>query len=160
MRTTTYLAMTVLAFALAGAAAAPAFADVQGNDTFRVAGLGRYQTLKLMNGPAEWSGVQIELPANACNLRATGVSQGYWLQVSYRAGNGYDYTGWVDARYLQVERAAPPVDVYAGYATMPDYGAYAPPQQDYAPVYDQRAQQRHDEAAWRWWQTHSHRNSY
>ena len=158
MRTLRYLAPAFVALALASAAV-PAFADVQGADTFRVAGLGRYQTLKLMNGPAEWSGVEVELPSNACNLRATGVSAGIWLQVSFRASNGYDYTGWVDARFLQAEHIAPPTDTYNNYVAAPSYDAYAPPQDYAAPVYEARPPRR-DEARWWWLHRGEHRYGY
>jgi hypothetical protein len=84
-------------------AAAPAQADIQGNDRFRVVGLSGNQTLKLMAGPARWSGVTVEVPFDARDLRATGVRQGIWVQLSFRGDNGYDYTGWAETQYLAAD---------------------------------------------------------
>ena len=57
MRTLKSFATAVLlAASLFGAAAAPASADIQGGDKFRVRGLYGSQVLNLMNGPARWAG--------------------------------------------------------------------------------------------------------
>ena len=80
--------------------ATPASAEVQGGDTFRVTGIASSQAVNLMNGPARWSGIEVQIPYNAHAIRATGVRQANWLQVSYRASNGYDYTGWVESQFL------------------------------------------------------------
>ena len=90
----------LLAASLFGAAIAPASADIQGGDKFRVRGLYGSQVLNLMNGPARWAGVEIQIPFDAHDLRATGVRQGNWVQVSFRGDNGQDYTGWVESQFL------------------------------------------------------------
>ena len=79
MRTLKSLATAaVLAASLLAAAAAPASADVQGGDKFRVRGLASNQVLNLMNGPARWAGVEVQIPFNANDIRATGVRQAGW----------------------------------------------------------------------------------
>ena len=103
-----FAAAAVLAACLFGAASLPAAADIQGGDQFRVVGLPGSQTLKLMNGPARWSGVQVEIPFDARNLRATGVHEGIWVQLSFRAENGYDFTGWVDSHFIAADDAGAP----------------------------------------------------
>jgi len=100
MRPVKPLLATALALCLFGATAGLALADVQGGDPFRVVSLNGSQTLPLLNGPAAWSGVEAELPFDARDLRATGVREGNFLQVSYRAVNGGEITGWADVRYL------------------------------------------------------------
>ncbi len=109
MRTLNSLSLAaLLAVSLLGAATAPAAADIQGADKFRVVGLSGTQTLKLMNGPARWAGIQFELPFDARNLRATGVRQGIWVQLSYRADNGSEFTGWGETQYLAADDAGQP----------------------------------------------------
>jgi hypothetical protein len=103
-----FLPAAILAVTLLGAAAAPALADIQGADTFRVVGLSGAQSLPLMNGPARWAGVEVAIPFDARNLRATGVREGAWIQLSYRAENGYDFTGWVDAQNIAADEAGQP----------------------------------------------------
>lgn len=100
MRPVKPILVTVLALCLFGATAGLALADVQGGDPFRVVGLNGSQTLQLLNGPAAWSGVETELPFDARDLRATGVREGNFLQVSYRALNSGEITGWADVRFL------------------------------------------------------------
>ncbi len=104
MRMLSSLAATaLLALSLLGAAALPAAADIQGGDSFRVVGLSGAQTMKLMAGPARWAGLTAEVPFDARNLRATGVRQGHWVQLSYRQTNGYDATGWVESQFLAAD---------------------------------------------------------
>ena len=183
MRTTRYLALAVVAFGLAGAAAAPALADVRSNETFRVAGLGPYQFLHLMNGPDESSGVQVLVPGSACNLRATGANQDNWVEVSYRANNGYEYTGWAERWLLTPERGGynpPAYDAYAQHpdymsrhrhhaARWPDYSApqpgYVAPQPDYAapiytaPVYQPKPMEQ-AQTVYSWEHQHDHFYGY
>jgi len=104
MRTTRYVALAVLALGLAGTTVAPAFADGRPGEIFHVTGLGPYQFLHLMNGPSEFSGLQVLIPAAGCNLRATGASQGNWIEVNYRGNTGVDYLGWADVSLLSPER--------------------------------------------------------
>ena len=107
MRTLTSIASaTILALALFSVS--PASADVQGGDTFRVSPVAHGLPLNLMNGPARWSGVEVQIPYGSNDLRATGVRQGEWLQISYRASNGFDYTGWVEQRYLAPDTQSDP----------------------------------------------------
>jgi hypothetical protein len=96
-------ASALLALSLAATIAFPALADVQGGDTFRVVGLAGTQTLPLMAGPARWAGLTANVPFDARNLRATGVRQGRWMQLSYRQSNGYDVTGWADTQFLATD---------------------------------------------------------
>lgn len=103
----TLASAAILALSLLGTVA-PAQADIEGADKFRVVGLSGTQTLPLMNGPARWAGVQVQIPFDARNLRTTGVRQGIWLQVSYRATNGYDFTGWVQTINLAADYAGEP----------------------------------------------------
>jgi len=104
MRPTTHIATALLALCLFGAATGLALADVQGGDRFRVVGLSGAETLKLTNGPASWSGVEVEVPFDARNLRATGIREGNFLQLSYRVDTGYDITGWADVRFLAADQ--------------------------------------------------------
>ena len=97
------VASALLALSLAATIALPAFADIQGGDTFRVVCLPGTDSLKLMAGPARWAGLTAEIPFDARDLRATGVRQGRWLQVSYRQTNGYDVTGWVDTQFIAAD---------------------------------------------------------
>ena len=119
MRPASTYATALLALCLFGLATGLALADVQGGDAFRVVGLNGSQTLPLMNGPASWSGVEADVPFDARNLRATGVRQGNWLQVSYRIEAGADLTGWANVQFLSADRDYQPTvyRVIAGRGT-------------------------------------------
>ena len=133
MRTSKIIALAVLTLGLSTAVAIPAFAEVRPNQSFKVSGVGPYQFLHLMNAPDEASGVQILVPGTACHLRATGATQGPWVEVSYRANNGFDYIGWVESWMLTPERG--------GYEERPRYrarayGVYDPQPAYVPPVYE------------------------
>lgn len=85
----------LLAPALATGAAAAWDAD-----RYRVVEVPGAQTLALRAGPASWANIVVELPFDARDLRATGVSQGNWVQLTYRTTYGGELTGW--ARVTQV----------------------------------------------------------
>ena len=141
MRTLKSLAASaLLALSLAAAVAFPAFADIQGGDTFRVVGLSGSQSMKLMAGPARWAGLTADVPFDARNLRATGVRQGRWVQLSYRQSNGYDVTGWAEAQFIAADdrgeptlfrivnvgrRGSVPLLGYDGYGVQARIPAYA-----------------------------------
>jgi len=137
-------ATAVVALSLCGATTLPAAADVQGGDKFRVVGLTGAQTLKLMAGPARWAGLTTDVPFDARNLRATGVRQGHWLQLSFRQSNGDDMTGWAETQFLAADdlgeatvyqvvnvgrRQSVPLMSYDGYgvrARIPGYSTVLP----------------------------------
>lgn len=80
-----------------------AFATAQAdNDSlrYRVVGIAGSNHLDLMNGPARWAGVEVSMPFDARGLRATGVVERNWVQLSYQTEDGYDHTGWADGRFL------------------------------------------------------------
>ena len=184
-----------LAAATLGTTPLASWLDGVGNDTLRdlapkvqafgtQTGLDRpYQFLHLMNGPDESSGVQVLVPGSACNLRATGATQDNWVEVSYRANNGYEYTGWAERWLLTPERGAynpPAYDAYAQHpdymsrhrhhaARWPDYSApqpgYVAPQPDYAapiytaPVYQPKPMQQ-AQTVYSWEHQHDHFYGY
>jgi hypothetical protein len=104
MRSAKTIATALVSLCLFGATVGFALADGYGGDRLRVVGLSGAQTLQLMNGPGEWTGLETELPFDARDLRTTGAREGHWLQVNYRSGTGYDVTGWADAQFLARER--------------------------------------------------------
>lgn len=87
-------AMAVAGLALP-ALSTPAAAAKWGADYYRVVEVPGSETVALRSGPASWAGVVAELSFDARDLRATGVTQGNWVQLTLRTPYGGEVTGWV-----------------------------------------------------------------
>lgn len=74
-----------------------------GADYYRVVEVSGAETLALRSGPASWSGIVVEVPFDTRDLRGTGVTQGNWIQLTYRTEHGSELTGWARATHIALD---------------------------------------------------------
>ncbi len=100
---TTRIRLALASLALFATLAAPALAEDYATERYRVVEVAGSQTLYMYSGPTQHADVVVELPFDARGLRATGVNQGAWVQVTYINDTREEFTGWAPRATLATD---------------------------------------------------------